>query len=383
MIKKNTLIIIIVFFYSLKIASPFGIFILSFLIPNTIVLLLLGSKLKIKNLSLNIIIVFLISISYFLTINWGIFPLDKYAHYYYLTTFINIILISLLFESQRTTFESKYFWDKTTKVLISINLFFFFIQIFLFYGFNYILDFGLLTQGNEIRGITQFKGIEILRASGLYEEPSIYSAYMFSFLVIRYISVYNNFNKLDFYLIFGVLSLFLTTSILSAILGIIFISLVYIKWNLRSIIVSLISMSILIYISWDYMIYRITNTINGIDPSNATKMNVIKDFIDNDSLINIGYGIIKKHLFYGYDGLGDTTLYISLITIFGIYIGGLLTFFIIFNILKLKYNISIKLLIAAIFIKFSWPGYTFFWFLYLFIIFLNAGNHNNEKHTIM
>lgn len=157
----------------------------------------------------------------------------------------------------------------------------------------------MLTQGNEIRGITQFKGIEILRASGLYEEPSIYSAYIFSFLVIRYISIYNNFNKLDFYLIIGVISLFLTTSILSAILGIIFISLVYIKWNFRSIIASLISMSILIYISWDYIVYRVINTINGVDPSNATKMNVINTFIDNNNLINIGYGIIKKHLFMG------------------------------------------------------------------------------------
>ncbi len=59
----------------------------------------------------------------------------------------------------------------------------------MWYGFSYDLDFGTLTGGNPHRA-SYYGGM--FRTIGIFEEPSIYCAYIFTFLTIRYLLKRNN-----------------------------------------------------------------------------------------------------------------------------------------------------------------------------------------------
>ncbi|HHR5971421.1 TPA: hypothetical protein ACS73C_003015 [Providencia alcalifaciens] len=367
----------VIFLYTLKIASPFGIFIITFLIPNVIILIICREKkIKKKYFIYSLFFILIVLLSFLFTFYLGDFDFDfdYYATYYYITIPINIFCITLLIGSYTNILSNALFWDGITKLLISINLFFLLTQIILYYTISYSFDLGELTGGNTIRGITDYNGFMLLRPGGLYEEPSIFAAYMFSFLVFRFLSTNG---KLDLYILGGVISLFLTISTISILLASLFLFFSYFKLKTKNIFILLSFILIPLYFLWDYISLRIMNSISGIDPSNSTKINVINKFISEPDFFWFGFGMIKKHLAYGLDGLGDTTIYTSLITIFGIIFGTILTLLLLFKIAKNNFPKRKKVLILLIFVKFSWPAYSFFWFLYLFFIFID--NISREK----
>ncbi|MOA06872.1 hypothetical protein D3C78_1265390 [compost metagenome] len=239
------------------------------------------------------------------------------------------------------------------------------------------IDFGALTGGNEIRAMYSFNGIDIFRASGIFEEPSIFSAYMFSFVVIRYLF---NGNSIDRNILLGTTCMLMTWSAMAIILVSLFYAVSSIRFNLISVFITFIMLVVIGYVSSDFILLRYENTMSGLDPSNLTKMTVITNFVNDKDLFLYGYGLIRKNMFYGLDGLGDTTVYSSLITIFGFIIGGLLTILLLTGLLLSKLSIKEKILLAAVFIKFAWPGYVFFWFLFSYSVNM-AWYSKNEKNS--
>ncbi|HEM6924310.1 TPA: hypothetical protein U2M34_003001 [Providencia rettgeri] len=373
---NNYFVSFALFLFTAKIASPFGIFIITFLLPNIIIIFLcLNKRLSPKILIPPLIIISIILISFISIIILNKLDINYYADYYYITIPINILFISLIFGTQQKLLSQPNFWDTLTKLLISINFFFLIAQVTLYYIADYSLDLGALTGGNEIRGITNYNDTVILRPGGIYEEPSIYAAYVFSFLVLRFILVSK---KFDIYIFIGVLGLFLTMSTISIFLASLFLIFAYLKIKLSNLLFILTVISISIYFSWDYLSIRLINSIDGVDPSNATKFNVINQFINDPELFWFGFGIVKKHLLYGLDGLGDTTIYTSLITIFGFIWGFILVAFLIISIFYSNLSKRGKILALLVFIKLSWPAYSFFWVMYLFFVF-NSKYLNREN----
>lgn len=367
--KVDIILKTIIFLITLKIASPFGVFFLTFFLPITLsVIAIFIFKYKLHTVGFvfsGVIPSSLVLLSWLLIFYNTKFPIELYAHYFYITSIVSIITFSFVINSFSSILYKSAFWQDLTKNLIVFHGVILLTQIVLYHLLGITLDLGELTGGNEIRSIYFFNGQEIFRASGLYEEPSIFSAYMFSYIVVRYIF---NANSVDRYIVFGTSCMLMTWSTLAVILVIIFYIISSIRFNIYSFIIALATVAIIGGFSLDFIISRYENTISGLDPSNLTKIKVITDFINDRDLIIYGYGLIRKNMFYGLDGLGDTTVYTSLITIFGIFIGGIITILILLGIVFSELKIREKILISSVFIKFAWPGYMIFWFFVVYSI---------------
>lgn len=372
---------LIIILMTLKIASPLGVFFVTFSLPIAISLFVLffsqGKFLARRIVISGVLPVVLLLLSWLLLFTNGKYSIELYAHYFYVTSVISIFILSCLINSLNDYFYSSKFWLGLTKNLIVFHCGILIAQLVLYHSIGVKIDFGELTGGNEIRAMYSFNGVDVFRASGIFEEPSIFSAYMFSFIVIRYLF---NDNSIDRYILLGTTCMLMTWSAMAIILVSLFYVISSIRFNFISVFITSIMLIVIGYFSSDFILLRYENTMSGLDPSNLTKMTVITEFINNKDLFLYGYGLIRKNMFYGLDGLGDTTVYSSLITIFGFIIGGLLTLLLLVGLLFSKLSIKEKILLAAVFIKFAWPGYVFFWFLFSYSVNM-AWYSKNEKNS--
>ena len=124
------------------------------------------------------------------------------------------------------------------------------VQVVLYKLIGFTLDFGALTGGNEIRANYIFNGANIFRPSGIFEEPSIFSAYMYSFLVIRFIF---NGNRIDKYVFFGSICMLMTWSAMAIVLVSLFYTVAVIRFNVISILISLFFLGAIAYFSFDFI----------------------------------------------------------------------------------------------------------------------------------
>lgn len=246
-----------------------------------------------------------------------------------------------------------------------------FLQFIAYYAMNITIDYSILLQGEPSRIFNDVG----LRASGLASEPSIYSGIMISLLSLSYIIN----KKTTGYSYLGLISIFLTFSTLGVILGVLYLIItMFHKLTLSKIVVMIAGFScILIFLSAS-LVNRYDKFNSGKDISNNVKIQVIDNFIDNENILLLGYGVIGSSetapLYY--QALYDLTLFGNLIIIFGLPLGVLLSCYAFYVIISSNFSTTEKLLIFISLVKITIPNAIFF---YLFVLLLCSLNKKNTS----
>lgn len=250
------------------------------------------------------------------------------------------------------------------------------IIIFQFVGFYFLhidrslLDFGLLLGGEESRN--WYTGDWLYRPTGITSEPSIFIGVQFGLLTIQYLLDKN----VKISRLLGVLSLVLSMSFLGLILAGLFLILVYSK-NLINYFFGLIFLFLFYIFSFEIINERIERFTQGDDSSNNVKIEAFNYFLSDPSITLLGYGFLfrseGKPQFY--DALLDLTFYLNSLTIFGVLIGSIILFMLLYFILISKSSIKEKALILLSLIKLSNPSVLFFTlFISLCVVILKKRN---------
>jgi|GEM_PF-3815621 len=100
-------------------------------------------------------------------------------------------------------------FNSALKITILINVVMLFVQMFLYYGHGFFLDFHSMVGSIESRGLNE--GLQYFRPSGLFQEPNAYCTVMFCLLSLRVV-IGQPASVIDY---FGVLSMILTQSLWS------------------------------------------------------------------------------------------------------------------------------------------------------------------------
>lgn len=374
--NRQNLLIGVVFFSTLKVASILGNVFLSFLIPvilSSFALLVGWEKKLIGRHSLFIIAVaFLILFSLIISLTIGHFGFASYLLSSYVMIIIYVLIVGMFLVQSRDILSRPHFWIKTTKIVILFHALLLSMQIVAFYFFNTLLDVGALTGGAETRSIVILSdSLRLFRGGGLFEEPSIYVGFIFPFICLRYI---NNGNKIDYIIMLGLGGVIVTLSIVGCVLVILFFIVVFFRFNIKLLLILTMLLLVAYYYSSDYLLFRLDKVLNGNDGSSSVKLSMLVDYFNNDVFFK-GYGLLRKSDFNGaYDGLGDTTVYTSLFTIFGFPIGLLLIIPLLYKIITMDYGIRQKVLLSLCFVKLASPTYMFFWTLYLIVCLVGKNN---------
>ena len=371
---QNCFYFLVLFFSTLRITSPVGIYFFSLLIP--LFMCFVYFIFNYRSLSLSSY-GYIISIA--VIINWLFF--------YIIPPEINLIIndkqyILILFFVIFASFFNKNFLMQKKSLnlikiggfLIFIHSFVFLVQFFSWYLFHIDIDFGPMTGGSPHRAL--YYGW-LYRATGLFEEPSIYCGYMISFISLRYL-LSGRLSLLDY---IGLI----TVGMSFATIGLILAVLILIICNARFDIVKLIVLSICIVLvltySIEYLSTRFTLIMNGTDGSTSVKFSVIELYFSEVRNLIFGLGMLYKEKLNtnAYDGLGDLSIYLNSIIIFGF--PGLSILFVLFNKIK-KLSYRKRMIVLLSFVKMSAFHYPYFWMYYFLIIYLISFYYSFNKEKV-
>tara|TARA_Y100000588_G_C14278114_1_gene935477 strand:- start:5223 stop:6542 length:1320 start_codon:yes stop_codon:yes gene_type:complete len=367
-VNLKTILIAILFFSSLRITAPIGIYGFTFLLPTVLSgLILIKSNQFNKN---TIFVMFLFEVivltnALILNNNAG---WSKYLHLeMYLFISANIFIYGTLLSSSNRLLD-KYFFDNASKVLIMFHVSALILQVVAWYIFSIDIDYGLILGGNEHRAF--YYGL--YRPTGVYAEPSIYAGYMIIFLCLRYVYA----GKMDKWFLLGLISLPVTLSTFAVLAFIVVATIVYFRPKISNLFVLFIGLVFIFYSQFESLVERYSKFISGTDGSNNAKLYILEQWYNSDFYFT-GFGTIKKVMFDGrLDGLGDLTFYINMFMQFGVFSGLILLilFFagVYFNV---KDNRKRLFLLFSV-VKFSSFSHPMFWFFLYLII-----SKNDEKIT--
>lgn len=350
------------FFISLRITSPIGIYVFSLMIPIVLfTILLINNPHKIKLSKLSFFISLSVLLSWFfisLLPDNEIIINDKQ----YLLAVV-ICFISGCFLKTIKNYVSEYDIKQIINTIILFHIIAFFTQYFAWYIFNIDFDYGILTNGNPHRAL-YYGGL--YRATGVFEEPSIYCGYMFSFVTIKYF--YDR--KLTLLSYIALMSMSLTFSTIGIILSVLFFLIVNLRFRLTYIIILLISLIVIYIIAGDYIIERTMVILNGDDGSTNTKFFVLREYLNNIYIFFHGVGFIYKEKMptNDYNGSGDLTLFLNAPIIFGVF-GFPILLGLFYFVFTSNLNLKLKLIVMLSFFKMATFHHPFFWAYYYFVIY--------------
>ena len=200
------------------------------------------------------------------TISYNKYRLKKkyFSIFIYFSLFILLGLLSQQFLASLAVFsgaffivlfvrtsldDQKLYFIKSIQIIISIHLFFFFVQIFLFYFLN--LQFSIIDLIPGLQSSRVFnEGLGILRPGGLMMEPNSYCANIFMLTFVLYKLV----KKIDLLSKIALSSVLLTTSIWGTI---ILVTVLFLFANFKN----KILLTIIVIISSIYIINKIDDSI--------------------------------------------------------------------------------------------------------------------------
>lgn len=369
----NILFFLIIFLSTLRITSPLGIYLLSIFLPIFFTIISLALKKRVLISASAVIIVSIV------LLNWLGFYLSNNNSYLIINDKQYILVIAMIFISSsylKTEFvqPTNININSVFTIILIFHIITFLLQFSLWYGFSYDLDFGTLTEGNPHRAF-YYGGM--FRTTGIFEEPSIYCAYIFTFLTIRYLLKRNN----DLISYIAIITMILSFATIGIILSILYIIITNSKLSLTHIILSIIAFLFLSYYGGDYILMRLDLLSTGEDGSSNTKLFIIEEFFSSFKNFIFGYGLLYKEILSTklYDGLGDMTLYLNSFIIFGM-LGLCIPLIILFYSYKYYklFGLRCCLLIIISFFKMASFHYPYFWFYFYLVIYMhNIFNHNN------
>lgn len=275
-----------------------------------------------------------------------------------------MILISSSYLNSKYSYNNDVNLNSVFTIILLFHVIMFMIQFAMWYGFSYDLDFGTLTGGNPHRAY-YYNGL--FRATGIFEEPSIYCAYIFSFLTVRYLSTKKN----DVFSYIAIISMILSFATIGIILSILYIIITNSKLNLLHIGISIIAFLFLASYGGEYILMRIDLLSSGTDGSSNTKFFIFNEYLTNFRNFIFGYGLLYKEMLITklYDGLGDMTLYLNSFIIFG-FLGIFIPITLLYSLFKNYKQLGFRccLLVLISFIKMASFHYPYFWFYFYLII---------------
>ncbi|KJF91575.1 hypothetical protein [Photobacterium leiognathi] len=279
-----------------------------------------------------------------------------------LVKLLSIFIVFLFFKDDRGKMK-----DLINFVII-LNVSFFLLQFILVYGTSYYLDPLYFLTGEVQRYKSNFSipfiGY-IYRPTGLYEEPSTYSAFIILLISARY---YLD-NKIDNILKISVFSVLLSFSVASIIYGFIVLLIFYRKTN-NSYIKYLFFLFLPVLLI--FLIYIGLERLGSIDTATSLRSNLLLKVFEQDKLeILFGngmLGVIPSLSEYmksgnlwaaGVAALNDNGLWLFIIIKFGI-IGLITSIILFFKRVKSYTNRALFLIILLTKVSFLYFGFLFY-----------------------
>nr|QCH03233.1 O-antigen polymerase [Plesiomonas shigelloides] len=227
-----------------------------------------------------------------------------------------------------------------------------YIQYLVYYAFGYVIDYSLLLGGSASRIF-----FLTFRPSGFTAEPAVYSGIMIGLLSVYYMFV----RRLNMIVIFGLISVVLTSSIAGLMMSVLYVLVVFFsRPSLGRIVISIAALFIIIGLFFPVIQERYVTTVSGSDASNNTKFETVINMYEHSNLLLSGYGFVGKSdsapSFY--EGLYDMTFFGATIITFGLPLGLCICFFVVYIILTQPADGKILILVSLI--KLSSPMCMFF-----------------------
>ncbi|MCD9546749.1 hypothetical protein GLP24_18095 [Photobacterium carnosum] len=259
-------------------------------------------------------------------------------------------------------------------ILLIINVSFFFVQFFTVYLTSYYIDPLYFFTGERQRYFSNFSlpilGV-IYRPTGLYEEPSTYSAFILLLIASK---IYLD-KSIDVLLKVSLGSIILSFSVASIIYGMLFAFLLFLKSKgtyLKHI------LSVFLPVIVVFVIYIALSRVNSVDSATSLRNNLFIYFFEQSKLEvlfgNGMLGIIPSLSDYmssgnlwgaGVAALNDNGLWLFLAIKIGL-LGLILAVFLFFKNKKNTINRVIFILILMTKISFMYFGFIFYLFLILY-----------------
>lgn len=282
---------------------------------------------------------------------------DEYNSRVVSNVYLSVTSLLMAFVFYNTNACNKEVFLRAIKLVLVINLVAFYLQFISFYIFHYIIDYNLLSGG---LGGRYFWG-QLFRASGLFDEPAVYSLHMVALLVMLYMQE----RKFSFLISVTLASLFLSFSFM-AIFQAILLSSLFIR-NKKNLVIPVVFCSIVVFLFKDNIYERYIQFVNGSDGSNNTKLDTLSNLFDGVKWL-YGYGLVGYNQSFPlyYQGLYDLTYWGANLTLYGIVVGGGVN--VISLIVLSKFTFKDFLLINIVLLKLSVPTYGVYWCFVFFII---------------
>lgn len=246
-------------------------------------------------------------------------------------------------------------YEKVLKLTIVISSFAVILQFFSFFVLGQLIDYSMLIGGVPSR--IHFFGV--FRPSGLTSEPSIHSGIMIGLLALLFILN----KRCYFYTFLGLLSVFLTMSVLGIMLGIAYLCVLVISNRGLKFLPVLVVMFFVVLSTTSEILYKRYDVfISGSDSSNNSKLVSLQNLISEPHLLYLGYGMggSTANTPWFYEGLYDVTAYGAFIITFGVPLGMCFCFLFVTYLASLKIPLAPKMLVFLVFIKITLPILSFF-----------------------
>lgn len=264
-------------------------------------------------------------------------------------------------------------YEKALKLTIFIFSLAVIFQFFSFFILGELIDYSTYVGGTPSR--IHFFGV--FRPSGLTSEPSIHSGVMVGLLTLLFILN----RRCYFYIFLGILSVFLTMSVLGIILGMTYLC-VLVAFN-RQVkflpIYAVLFFAISSFVS-GILYERFDTFVSGSDTSNNSKVVSFQNLINEPHLLYLGYGMggSTENTPWFYEGLYDVTAYGAFIITFGVPLGMFICFLFVIYLVSLQIPLAAKIFVFLVFVKITLPILSFF-ILFVMMISLfssiQAGEH--------
>lgn len=245
-------------------------------------------------------------------------------------------------------------------VVILLHVFVFLMQMLLWTFLSIDLDVGRLLGGEGHRAITDDGRY---RATGVFDEPAVYSMFMAALLVIRY--VYRGRGDIIFYV--GLLTMGLSFSAVG-----VFFCAALIAMDIllrRGVLVHLtvagvVGLAVVLLLAGDHLLVRLDAIAAGQDGSMKSKLIIISSWFSDPELMWAGYGFIglRDWTPFYFDAIYDLTLYLTIFAQFGIVVGLCVFLLLMLRVMMSAISVPYLLMVLIIFVKLSALQYVFFWF---------------------
>ncbi|WP_279205349.1 hypothetical protein [Obesumbacterium proteus] len=363
-LQQNSALIFCLLAAFLPLGSTLGVIFSWCIFPifSIIITMLYSRRFQLRGVLFFFFAIIILISNYFIVVQYVDF--NKKLEFNLFLAIIGCFYVSISLFSVRLNFPSLI---KAIDKVLFVNLVLFFIQFIAYYALHFKIDYSLMTGGIGTRNDYG----SIFRASGIFNEPAEYSSAMAVLVTIRYL-ISSKIKKLHYISLLTMLLSFSFVGVFQAVAIFFIVNFGKIKRNPIYIFPIAIVLCVVFFAFHDLFIQRYDAFMLGNDGSNNTKIDTLNFFINNPDYLYGGAGLI------GYDpetmplfmqGLYDVTFFGSCITVFGVYIGGLLSLIMIIFLL-LHYKKSEILIILVCLAKINVMIYASYWFFIIAIFII-------------